>query len=86
MKTFTQTLFVHEDRLNTGKRVSYPFDMSSQGYVLIGTVEVEVPEFDLPTKEEKMKALCKKLAKSEEDHHKATRDIEDEIKRLEAER
>ena len=85
MRTFTQKLFVHEDRLNKGERVSYPFDMSSQGYVLIGTVEVEVPEFDLPTKDDRIKALCDKFSKLEEEHHKVTRDIEDEMKRLEAE-
>jgi len=86
MKTFTQTMYIHESsELSDEDCFVGLIDMTDYGYVLLGTQDVELIIPKPPSKEIKLKALCDKLARSEEDHHKATCDIEDEIKKLESE-
>jgi len=86
MKTFTKTMYIHEGLQSNPEnyRIS-SYDMSVYGWALLSVQEKEFQTPEPFSKASKMKTLCDSLARLEEDHHKATCDIEDEIKRLEDE-
>ncbi len=86
MKTFTQKLYIHEaQEWSLDEYFVASSDMTDNGYLLLGTEEVELPAFDLSTTDDSIKALCDKREVMEAKHHDRTCAIEDEIKRLEAE-
>jgi len=86
MKTFTKTMYIHEgSEPNLEDYRVFSQDMTSHGWTLLSVQETEFPKPEPASKESKLKVMCDNLTRLEEDHHKATCDIEDEIKKLESE-